>query len=118
MEIFKNFILNIWKNEIFRQSFIVLVTAVVTYYFTVRKIKKEQRIKYETDLGNKITQAYLDVREFITESNTIELLDIDKCVKVKDIFVSQEYAVYPAFMKNKNSLHIFSEKLSLIRKKM
>lgn len=44
MEILKNFVLNVWGNEIFRQIFIILITAVVTYYFTVRKIKKEQRI--------------------------------------------------------------------------
>ena len=111
------FIKNVLSNKFAQNIIIAVVTAVCTYLITIRKINKEQKSQHEKKLGEKITTAYLNVKDLLIQSSSYELYDYENSnVKIKDIFIYDEFAVYSAFMHDKDTLSSFINSLAGARR--
>lgn len=113
---------NIWgtivtflKNDFVQKIILSAITALITYYFTSKKNRQDLRIKHQNVLGEKICQAYINVRELIEECNTVEFLNIED-ISIENILVSVDRAVYPSFMNDKESLFSLLDNLEDVRK--
>ena len=108
-------VLSFLKIDLVQKIILCAITAFITHYFTSKNNIQKQRLKHQDTLGDKICQAYLSVREIIEECNTIDWLDQDQDISVKNIFVSMDFAVYSSFMNDKESMWRFIEKLTEVR---
>lgn len=95
----------ILNNEYISKIIIALITGIITHFFTMRKIKREKTIKYKAELGNKIGNAYIELREIISKLTSIEIYTNDNRLPTTDnILIPKQNAVYPSFMSTYNSL--------------
>ena len=113
-EILKGFL----KNEYISKILIVLITAIITHFFTMRKIKREQTIKYKAELGNKIGNVYIELRELISKLTGIEIYNIaEELPTIENIFIPENNVVYPSFISTYKSLCDFLKEISNARAK-
>lgn len=94
-----------------------IVTTLGTCFIANRKIRTEQKANYKSSLGERITTAYLEVKSFLEECIVYEIYDIDNgIIKREGNDITDEPAVYPSFMNDKDSMREFVSKLSNTRK--
>lgn len=95
----------ILKNEYVSKFLIALITAIITHFFTIRKIKREQSIKYKAELGNKIGNTYIELREIISKLTSIEIYGITNQIpSINNILNLKDNVIYPSFMSTYDSL--------------
>lgn len=90
-----------------------VINGIVTHALYSRKLKKEQRMKSGSMIGEKITSALLEVRELELELNVIEEYE-ERHIESYDAF--KENTIYPAIMNNAQTLISFSDKIDEIRR--
>lgn len=106
----------ILKNEYVSKILIALITAIITHFFTIRKIKREQSIKYKAELGKKIGNAYIKLREIISKLTSIEIYSVTKQIpSINGNLNLKDNAVYPSFMSTYSSLCNYLEEISRAR---
>lgn len=95
-----------------REIALVLLSVFLTHFFETSKLKKEQRIKFQETLGEKIAASLTAVRELVLKTKSIEAYDFESC-QADDINAFKQFLLYPAFMNDGETLgNMFSEVLA------
>ena len=106
----------LWQNNAMGEVLIAVVTAVITYFFSTRKLKREQQIRFQNGISTKIDAALEKVREIAVEADMFEVYDDSvSCVKAKDATAFLNLVYYPSIMENTTTLNNFATKLSETR---
>lgn len=111
----------IW-NIINTKAGVAIVTCVLTATFTILlnrwKIGREQKVRFENHIGDKITNAIIEIRELVIEANAYEVYDIDNILENegKDFNVFNDVRNYPAIMNGQAEFCEFTNKINDARK--
>lgn len=100
----------LWDAPFAREVLLVAITAIVTHFFDSRKQKNEQKRRYLETVGSKISDALVCAREVCVKSRVIEVFMPDGDIHTqdaKDVDAFRNYAWYPGFMFNKETLADF-----------
>lgn len=122
MEEIKNFCINylreVWDIPLAQELVLIIATAVITHWFTSKKLKKEQQQKFESFLGEKVAYALSCVRDVVVSTKTYEIYTEDETIstdEAKNIYMFKEFPMYPSFMNDKETLLDFCTKISSLR---
>ena len=90
-----------------------VLNGIVTHILYNKKLKKEQRIKFENMIGDKIVDALLYVKELTKKSSVIEIYGIDEKLEQHEFSAFDRNVIYPEIMNSDKDLQNF---LEMIRK--
>lgn len=108
----------LWNLPFAREVILVGITAMLTHFFSVRKLKKERRTKYQDKIGENIATALTAVREISMSTKTFEIYQY--CIDnspADNANALSDSAYYPAFMANKATFFQMIEMVSNAREK-
>ncbi|WP_017470606.1 hypothetical protein [Amphibacillus jilinensis] len=95
------------------------IGATITHFFYKKKLKNEQRMKFQNIIGDKIIKALLEVREIEIEASVIERYDIvngvERSEEEVDMFGGNE--AYPSIFNSKESVLSFLASIQEARSK-
>lgn len=94
-----------------------VATALCGVFVHRWRTRRDQKVKFENVIGEKIAIALDAIRDIELSTKTIEIYDIDNILKEKgkDIDFFGGEAVYPAIMTSKEHFMNFSEAISTAR---
>lgn len=107
-----------------RQIIIYIISAVlgssvlngfITHMLYNRKLKKEQKVKFENMIGEKIANALLYVYEITTSASSIEVYNAEDKKADGSLNLFDRNAIYPAIMNDGESLDNFTNMIHKCR---
>lgn len=107
-----------WFNNIpFKNSILSgVVGSIITYIFTVLKMKKDRKLEFEKSVGSRIATSLYAVREAIEEANVQEIYDVDNAFKEgANNPELNDFGIYPAILNDHQTLVDFWEKINHVR---
>ena len=93
------------------------ITAIITYILTIRHTKKEIKEQYRAKLGEKISEAYIGVRELLVQTDTIEIFEAEREMNIAEATSMREQKFYPSFMNSKEDYFAYVVKVTEARTK-
>lgn len=76
-----------------------LLGVFFTHLFYKSKLKKEQRVRFQNQIGDSIARSLLAIREIEQKANSIEVYDIEnELVHYQEQFDLSNSAIYPTIM--------------------
>ena len=110
----------LWDAPFAREVFLVVITAIVTHFFDSRKQRNEQKRRYLETVGSRISDALVCAREICEKTRAIEVFTDDGKLhteNAKDTNAFRDYAWYPGFMTEKETLAEFVSAVAEARAK-
>lgn len=118
IDILKNFWTFLIESEFVKNSFLVFLTAFLSYFWSSIGLRREQRIRFEEKIGAEIANSLSEVRELVTDIGTVEVFNpYQTFSEAKDIGDLVKCIRYPAFMNDLDSLYAFQAKVTDYRAK-
>ena len=90
-----------------RDLVLIFATAIITHILESRKQKKEQKRQFKNVLGEQIANSLSRVRNAVVKTKTMEVYTEDNTIptdKANDINAFRNFAWYPAFMNDADTL--------------
>ena len=115
-----DYLREVWNIPLARDLILIIATAGITHFLESRKQKKEQKQKFKDVLGEQIAIALSNVRDIVVRTKTMEVYtegDTIPTDEANDINAFRNFAWYPSFMNDKESLFEFYEQICSLRSK-
>lgn len=96
----------------------MIATAFTTHFLENRKRRKDQKQKFKEVLGESIALSLTNVRNVVVMTKTMEVYTEDSEISTdgaNDISAFRDFAWYPAFMNDRETLSEFWEEISSLR---
>ncbi|MFD2628771.1 hypothetical protein [Oceanobacillus kapialis] len=109
--------MNNYLNEIFSVLGGGLGGVILTHLFYKSKLKKEQKIRFQNEVGDRIAKSLIEVRDIELKADVIEVYDIENQLESRgsNLNIFESSAIYPAIMHDKQSLIDFINDISFAR---
>lgn len=78
-------------------------------------MQKEIKEQYKAKLGEKISEAYIEVRKLIIESFSFEIYKVENELSIHDVMDARDQAKFPSFMRDVDSLSEFVDSVTKAR---
>lgn len=92
--------------------------VILTHFFYKSKLHKEQKVRFEDVIGNRIAESLLNIRDIVKISETVEIYNI--VGELRDRGSKLDFldggARYPAFFNDWKSYNLFMDEISKARK--
>ena len=94
----------------------IFTGAMITYIFTIFKMKKDREIEFEKEIASNIALSLYDVRSSIKQIQIEEIYDVDNALK-ENVNASQpnDFALYPSILNNSRTLIDFWNEINDLR---
>ena len=97
----------LWSNDAVRQLavslLLVILTALTTHYFDVKKIKEQQKISLQESVEKRIVEACIGVRDLLLDGRTQEIFQVERIGKDRFRPTISDSAVYPSYATDQES---------------
>ena len=113
-----DYLREVWNVPLARDLVLIFATAVITHILESRKQKKEQKQQFKNVLGEQIATSLSSVRNAVVKTKTMEVYTEDDTIptdEANDINAFRNFAWYPAFMNDANTLSNFYSEICSLR---
>lgn len=97
----------------------IIVGAVLNNIFQKSRLKKEQKVRFQDMIGEKISNALLEVREIVGEASAIEIFDPSEYGGEKPepaSLMDGQPIIYQAILEDSEALNAYFEKIHEARR--
>lgn len=94
-----------------------ILNTIITHILYSRKLKKEQKMKSSSLMGDKISESLIAVKEMVAKSETIEIYNAKTEMRKEGFCTIEKNTIYPEFMNDPESLMNFHNEINSCRRK-
>ena len=107
-------------NESFRaiagSVVLIILTAITTHFFDVRKIKEQQKISLQDSVEKRIVEACIAVRDLLLRGRTQEIFDVQRIGKDRFRPTISDSAIFPSYANDRDAFLEYALQISETRR--
>lgn len=118
MEKIIDYLREVWNVPLARDLVLIFATAIITHILESRNQKKKQTQQFKNILGEQVATSLNRVRNAVVKTKTMEVYTEDDSIptdKANDINAFRNFAWYPAFMYDADTLSDFYSEICSLR---